>query len=405
MAVQSIGDQLGRLRTQHGLTQELLAERSGISVDVIRKLEQGARVTARIKTLVALANAMDANVSVLITPRQTLAPLEEDRDPALDAIRHAVTYGGVPGLDGPEDEPVNDETAALEAGAGTAWKVWQAGDYSAVAALLPTLLAEARHACREMSGDDQVAAYGHLATAYEAAAGVAIMLGKDDLAWLAAERAVNAGQRNGSTVVAASTRHWASWILRRQGRYAESVAVATRAAEDHEPSLMRATPAELAVWGGLLVNASGAAARDEQVERADELLSFARAAAARLGRDHTDRWSVFGPRLIAQTAVTNAVEVGDFEQALHLAPAVTVTDGPLPPTWEARYLLGLAQAQVEQRHDAEAVDTLAAAARLAPEWVRYYRLARDVTLDLWRRPGQRHNARLARLVRHLGLPN
>ena len=92
------------------------------------------RVTARIKTLVMLANAMDANVSVLITPRTTLAPLDE-RDPALDAIRHAVTYGGVPGLDGPDEPPV-DKAATLGAGAATAWRVWQSGDYSTVAALL-----------------------------------------------------------------------------------------------------------------------------------------------------------------------------------------------------------------------------------------------------------------------------
>jgi transcriptional regulator with XRE-family HTH domain len=402
-SVHSIGDQLGRLRTQRGLTQEQLAERAGVSVDVIRKLEQGSRSTARTKTLADLADALDANLSVLIVPRNTLAPLDE-KDPALEAIRQAVTYGGVPGLDGP-DEPAGDEETSLAAAAGTAWRVWQRGDYSTAAAVLPTFVAEARHACRELDGDDQVDAFGHLATAYEVAAGVAIMLGMDDLAWLAAERAVTAGQRNGAPVVAASTRHWAAWILRRQGRYTESVSVATRAAEDHEPSLMRASVAELAVWGGLLVGASGAAARNDQPEQADELLSYARGAAGRLGSDHTDRWSVFGPRLVAHTAVTNAVEIGDFERALSLVPAVNATEGPLPPTWEARYLLGLAHAQVERGQDAEAVESLARAMRTAPEWVRYYRLARDVTLELWRRPVRRHNGRLAEVARHVGLPN
>jgi transcriptional regulator with XRE-family HTH domain len=400
--VHSIGDQLGRLRSQLGMTQEQLAERAAVSVDVIRKLEQGSRSTARIATLVSLARALDANVSVLITPRTSLAPLD-DRDPALEAIRHAVTYGGVPGLDGPE-EPA-DEAASLSGSAATTWRMWQRGDYSAVAAILPSLVAEARSACRHADGDAQVDAYGHLATAYEAAAGVSIMLGMDDLAWLAAERAISAGQGNGAPVVAASTRHWASWILRRQGRYAESVAVATRAAEEHEPSLMRASAAELAVWGGLLVNASGAAARNEQLAEADELLSFARGAAARLGRDHTDRWSVFGPRLVAQTAVTNAVEVGEYGLATERADAVDATGGALPPTWEARYLLGLAQAQVEQHSDSEAVGTLVKAAAVAPEWVRYYRLARDVTFELWRRPIRRHSPQLAEVARHLGLPN
>jgi hypothetical protein len=301
------------------------------------------------------------------------------------------------------DEPAADEDS-LATSAGHAWRVWQSGDYSTAAAILPTLVSEARHACRDLEADDQVNAYGHLATAYEVAAGVAIMLGMDDLAWLAAERAVAAGERNGTMVVATSTRHWASWILRRQGRYTESISVAMRAAEDHEPSLMRASAGELAVWGGLLVNASGAAARDEQPDRAEELLSYARGAAARLSRDHTDRWSVFGPRLVAQTAVTNATEIGDYGRAVHLARDVAQTDGTLPPTWEARYLLGLAHALVEQRQDAEAVVSLARAVRVAPEWVRYYRLARDVTLELWRRPARR-SGQLAEVAQHLGLPN
>ncbi|GIJ48714.1 hypothetical protein Val02_56000 [Virgisporangium aliadipatigenens] len=45
------------------------------------------------------------------------------------------------------------------------------------------------------------------------------------------------------------------------------------------------------------------------------------------------------------------------------------------------------------------------AVQVAPEWVRYYRLARDVTLDLWQRPVRRHSNQLANVARHLGLPN
>jgi len=67
---------------------------------------------------------------------------------------------------------------------------------------------------------------------------------------------------------------------------------------------------------------------------------------------------------------TNAVEGGDYERAVRLARAVDATAGTLPPTWEARYLLGLAQAQTEQHQDAEAVVSIVEAVRVAPEWVR-----------------------------------
>src|SRR5207244_532145 len=52
-----------------GLKQEELAERAGVSADIIRKLEQGARTSARLKTLTALAGALGVRAGELIDPR------------------------------------------------------------------------------------------------------------------------------------------------------------------------------------------------------------------------------------------------------------------------------------------------------------------------------------------------
>ena len=41
-----IGESVGRYRRRAGFTQEQLAERAGVSVSVIRKLEQGGRDSA-----------------------------------------------------------------------------------------------------------------------------------------------------------------------------------------------------------------------------------------------------------------------------------------------------------------------------------------------------------------------
>lgn len=65
-----IGVQLRRIRGERGLTQEGLAERAGVSVDLVKKLEQGSRATARLATLIALANALDVSLSQL-TDKQT----------------------------------------------------------------------------------------------------------------------------------------------------------------------------------------------------------------------------------------------------------------------------------------------------------------------------------------------
>src|ERR1700733_6748866 len=57
---------LAQLRREHGWTQELLAGHAGLSTDLVKKLEQGAKRSARLSTLAALARALDVPVGVLL---------------------------------------------------------------------------------------------------------------------------------------------------------------------------------------------------------------------------------------------------------------------------------------------------------------------------------------------------
>jgi transcriptional regulator with XRE-family HTH domain len=57
---------LAQLRRDHGWTQELLAGRAGLSTDLVKKLEQGTKRSARLSTLAALAWALDVPVGVLL---------------------------------------------------------------------------------------------------------------------------------------------------------------------------------------------------------------------------------------------------------------------------------------------------------------------------------------------------
>ncbi|MBL6280163.1 helix-turn-helix transcriptional regulator [Micromonospora fiedleri] len=393
-----IGEQIARLRSAAHLTQDQLAERAGISVDVIRRLEQGVRHSARLNTLTKIATALGAELSVIIAPRTTFAP-EPDR--GIPAIREAITSSTVDQLGGLAESDADIDLTRLATSVDSAWHIWQRGEYSILGRLLPDLIAEARHASKESTGADQEHAYSLLATVFELAAGVTVMLGHEDLAWLSTERAVAASEHCADEVTKASAVYWAAWILRRQGRFRESLTAATRAAETHEPRMTRATPAQLTVWGGLLINAAGAAARDDRAGTATDLLAFARTAAVRLGQDRVDRWSVFGPRLVAQSAVINATELGDFDTAVRLSAEVEATRSRVPVTWESRYLLALAQAQVELGQDIPATETLHKTRRLTPEWIRYHRLARDLTAELTTRIPAGRKPELDELSRHL----
>jgi transcriptional regulator with XRE-family HTH domain len=71
----TIGYQLRRLRRLRGLTQEALADRADVSRDLVAKLEQGRRRTARITSLTSLARALDVELSALVTrPAPVLEP-------------------------------------------------------------------------------------------------------------------------------------------------------------------------------------------------------------------------------------------------------------------------------------------------------------------------------------------
>ena len=61
------GVQIAQRRAQLGLTQEQLAERAGIALDTLCRLEQGRRTSARLSTLDKIARALQVETAVILT--------------------------------------------------------------------------------------------------------------------------------------------------------------------------------------------------------------------------------------------------------------------------------------------------------------------------------------------------
>lgn len=388
-----IGPQLAQRRRRRALTQEDLATLAGVSVDVVRRLEQGRRTSARLSTLDVLADALKCTTAALLGPE----PRQVD-EPSLtvDGIRHALTAPEALGL-WESAEPELANPVALREQMRRVWKLYQAGAYAQVTAYLPELIGQVRTAAREDEAKTQVQAEGLLATAYQAAAGVTITLGHKDLAFLAVDRAVAAARASGSDLHHAAAANFLSWIYRRQGRLGDAEQIATRAAEAIEPPWVGAGSEELAVFGSLLVNAAGAAARAGSAQRCQDLTAMARSAAERLGADRVDRWSVFGPGVVAMTAVNDAVELDDLDLARSLIGQVPPTS-KAPASWRSRYLLNAAHTRVQLRDDQQAVQALMEAHRVAPEWVRYHPQARTTAQVLLERGSGRRAPRLVELA-------
>lgn len=382
MAATTLGERLGELRVRRGLTQEGLAEKARLSVDTVRKLEQNQRFTARMGTLNALARALDVETSVLLGPPTVLESSTDHEPPSVLALRQAVTpLSGFPGLGpGAEEDSEPPTVAELREAIRSTETIRRRGELTKITALLPTLLADARAAVRQYAGSDRAGCYAVLAEAYQVAATTLTAFGKEDAAYTALERSMEAAARSDDPhleVIGVST---LSWIFTKQGRVVDAEQAAVRMAERIEPGF-RSAPLDLSLWGILLLRGATAAVRAEHGDTAEELLSLAAAAAARIGVDRLDYATPFGPTNAGVAAVNAFVDMGKPDKALDRAALIPGL-GNLPPTWLARHFLDRAQAYAEMQRDGEATRALLAAERTAPEWMRYHASSRHLVAEL-----------------------
>ncbi|WP_320067841.1 helix-turn-helix transcriptional regulator [Micromonospora sp. RTGN7] len=409
MSRPTIGDRLAALRTNAPFTQEQLAERSGISVEVVRKLEQGTRKSARLETLHALARALGVATSELVGDTSEAAARAEphSRPLSLAEIRRAVapvraltgaTLGAPTGAPPPP--------GVLRARLHTIDRAYQRNDYAQALAEMPPLLLDVRAAADIATDEDQPAAYVLLARTLHLAGNLLIQLRAGDLAQTALSEALDAARRCGDQVVAATVIQGMCWLLMRQGRIAEAAELAVVTADEIEPRMRRAQPAELAAWGWVATAASAAYARDNRPDDAAELVDAAAAAAARIGeRDlgpgHLIMVGGFDSGRVQMQRVENAAVAGDPGRVLELSTLVPPGPSPLGSSWQ-RHRLDVAWAHTQLRQYGEATAVLGELRRAAPAWLRHQRYAKDIVQSIKEQRRRAASAELAELSSLLG---
>ena len=371
----TIGQRIRQLRGKL-LSQRELADRAGVSVDLIRKLEQGVRHTASVSSLQRIARALDVTAAELLG-RTSAAP---SANPAAGvvAIRRALTP--VDDLLGDEVGVLDGEPLTIEAAEQTVtylWGAYWAGRYELLSAMLPAALMQLRATYRAVPTAERARAAEALARAYQAAGDTLVHLGHQDAAWLAVREALEAAQHGADALLCSALRVSVSWQLLVQGRYAESERVAVVAADAITP----AVPTEVAAYGLLTVTAATAAARAGSKDAAAELLGAARRMADQLGCDRADHQSTFGPAKVAMLAVDVNVVQEEYPAALAAAKALP-RDADLPLASRARHLADVALAQLRTGQHEHALQTVLTMDRMAPDWIKYQTLPRQVTAEL-----------------------
>ncbi|MFJ9031941.1 helix-turn-helix domain-containing protein [Streptomyces sp. NPDC102274] len=359
------GKNVKEIRKRRGLTQGELSKASGVSLSIIRKLEQGERSSARLETLRKLAASLRVPTMRLVNGPTEEGPVKGTEE-QWDGVRRSLERPPViPELD--DDMPTVE---GVRASLAAAMPVYKAHNYATLASVLPPMLRDA-----EALGDEGRAVRVRL---LQLAGVLMVQTRLYNAAETALDRALDEA---GDRLEGAATINTHCWMLMRQGRLDSALDLAVKWADETEPRMSRATPTELSTWGRLLLKMSSAAVRNSQQGQAADAIRLAQGAAATLGREYapeTDPLRTFGPTTVHLMRTENASVIDRPDVVLHLADRVPAS-GLRPVKGERhRHLLDVVDAYAKTRQYTEAFSKLASIQAASPEWLPHQTYARTV---------------------------
>jgi len=398
-----LGDRLARLRRLAGLTQEQVAERSGVSIDVVRKLEQRRKHSARLPTLHALARGLGTELTSLLGEPPGIASNGAPESPELIELRRAVMPSLVP------KAPAMSDLGSLSIGVlrqeiADGWSLYHSANFAQLFPLLPGIIAEARLLAAVGTADQKAAGSAALGKALQLAGHLSIRLGKTDLALSALERAASAAGDSGDPLLGPMIYGSVAWAYQRQNRLDDAQELALTAADGLEGGKLDSA-ARVRVWGGLMLSAATSSARMGDYDEARDVMIAAEEGAGRLAAlpppdDDGRLLSVFSTSSVRIERVRLAVQYGRPDEALELAKRTRLS-ADTPPSWRTWLLLDVARAYADTGDAENAVRTLETLRRVAPLWMRQHTLAVAIVTDLW--AGSTHPAGLRKLADYLGV--
>ncbi|MEU3754631.1 helix-turn-helix transcriptional regulator [Streptomyces olivoreticuli] len=354
------------------LTQQGLAEAAGVSLALVQKAEQD-RGELSVGSLLKLASALNTDVGVILGQQAPRRGMNRNDRAALRQLSDAVHDSALGEWDGIEDPSTVDELAQAR---NLAWSAYWSSDTEKVSSLASLVLMEGHVRYDSATGHERERLGLILASTYRVAASCANGFGQRDLALSALTSAKLRAKEADDPVMTALLESTLSWIYLRGAKMPRAVAVAERAALAIEPSFSKASRPQLLAYGRLMISAAVAASRREDEAAADDYISQAHAAAARLGRDEKLYGTAFGPTAAKTEAVGIHVALKNYGRALKLANEKDMADIPkhMSKVARNRYKLDVALAQCAAGLHDQAAGTLIEVGLDAPEWVRHQAL-------------------------------
>jgi transcriptional regulator with XRE-family HTH domain len=367
----TIGRRIQSVRKRRGLSQSQLANLSGVSLSLIRQLEQDQREDTRLETLRKLAVALRVPTADL-APQTTADNATPDDVQSWEPVRRALEGTA---SSRPTDPPT---LAGVQSAFDAAKPLFRRAEFSDLIPVLAALLTDADMLVSQSSPDGtearrlrsrirQMTAWLMILTWQFNTADLAIRLALDDAP----------DTRSAVPLMDADC-----WQHIRQGNLAKAREVAIRWADDIEPrKITKASRDDLASWGLMLLRVATAAIRDNRPGEADDAIVFARMAATGIRRvEHNSDDGLlhaFGPKTVAMLTAENAMIIDRPDITLSVSSAINGAGYPLPWVWN-RHRLDVAHAHAALRQYPEALAVLQDVRRELPEWIVKQRYARDI---------------------------
>ncbi|GAB4582646.1 helix-turn-helix domain-containing protein [Nocardia sp. IFM 10818] len=376
-----IGRKVQMIRRRRGLTQQILADRTGLSRGAIAKYENGERPIDSRRTLLALAQALGVSLG-------DLTGHEHDRlDPSAAGFHMAVpdietvlwTRGNLTHTAPPRS--LNELTAAAKQAAG----LRIACDYAALGPMLAPLLTDCFRHIRDGGGIDRDRAWDVLSMVAHTTAAALKSRGYGALSWTAAQEAENAAREIGGTAALAATNFARSQVLlSRPGSLPAALEHAEGTAATIAPDVHTVGEIEglgmLHLQASLVTAALGGDPESHLTEAADQATRLADAPQGRsILRNPT-----FGPANVALWRMSAAMERREPGQVLALAPKLSPNDLPAEGR-RAQYFVEIGRAHAMQRNYQGSLHALLRAEHTAPQHVRNMVHVREIVGHMMRK--------------------
>jgi transcriptional regulator with XRE-family HTH domain len=395
----SVGERIAFYRRRRGLSQAVLADLVGRTEDWLSKIERGERDIRRLDVLADLARSLRVTLGDLLGEPVLMEDQDENDD--IPAIRDALMAPRRLSrtLFSSAISPEYIDPAPMAQLVEGAWSSYQKGDLGRVVTALPGLI-KSMQAMEVASADDSAyrrACATVSARVHHLAATTLSKIGEADLAWIAAERAMQAADDSDDPLVLASAARSGTHALLAVGRFDDALELGDVAAKWLLPRMATGDPSALSLYGMLYLRTSVAAARHQDRSTATELLGHAKIAADQLGVDANYWQTGFGPANVELHRLSAALDLGDVTEVIESAPRVNVDH--LPVERQVTHLIDFARALSLLAKDDDALQALLQAEQKSPTIVRHNTMVREVVRSMYRRApasaGKKSSALLA----------